>query len=279
MATVILPVSSFSRKIIISEYGAIEPVVPGRADWLSDQLRIDRTDTRFPEAALGMLQKEIALEVGPTLADRIARDGQRIGVVLHRLHMEQLTRHMLSAAIMGKEAKKAMRAFYDLYSIDDDDLDEQSVYREYGRFSRRYFEKISAKSVTKSQDRVRPDCRIWQGVSLPVPRISNIALDAICDLLDQRLAECRIRRLHRLSRQAYIFIYCVRGQRSPAKAAERFKTSPRSVYRALRAVRNRIRDNKRFAAAILPLTDLAFVLPVPPAADHLCAQPAQKAPA
>ena len=49
MATVSLKISRFSRKIIIAEYGYAEPVVPGRADWLSDQLRIDRSDTRFPE--------------------------------------------------------------------------------------------------------------------------------------------------------------------------------------------------------------------------------------
>lgn len=276
MATVFLPLSRFSRKIILAEYGTAEPVVPGRADWLSDQLRIDRRDTRFPDNALAALSATVLLEVPASLADRIAIDGQRTGAVLHRLHIEQLTRHMLSAVIMGGEAKLAMRAFYDMYRIDDDDLDEQSVYREYGRFSRKFFQKISAKSVTKSGNAVRPDCRIWQGVSLPVPRITNAALDAICDLLDERLRECRIRRLTRLTRQAHIFIYCVRGQRTPTKAAERFKVSRRSVYRALRAVRHRMRDNKRFAQVILPLTDLAFVLPAPAALPT--ASPEQRPP-
>lgn len=270
MATVHLRISPLSRKIILSESGGIEPVTPGRADWLSDCLRIDRSDTGFSPAAQAVLRTSLLLDVPPALADRITSGGDRIGMVLHRLHIEMLTRYMLSAAALGKEAKAAMRAFYDLYDLDDDDLDEQSLYREYSRFRKTFFEKITAKSGTKSPLVVQPDSRLWQGVSAASRRISNAALDALCAHLDERLRDCRIRRLARLSRQARIYIYCIRGRRSPRKVAERFGIGKSSAYRALRAVRNRMRDNKQFAAAILPLLDESFVLPAPDEAGHLC---------
>lgn len=273
MATVFLPVSTFSRKILLSEYGGAEPVVPGRADWLSDQLRIDRSDTGFSAAALSALSTGILIEAPARLADRIARDGQRIGIVIHRLHIEQLTKHMLSAALMGVEAKRAMRTFYELYRLDDDDLDEQSVYREYGRFRSNFFRKISAKSGTKSPDDVRPESRIWQGISGESERVSNAVLAALCEILTDRLHLCRIRRLKRLTKQAHIYIWARRGRRRWDDIGKRFGCRRSSVYRALKSVRARIREDKRFARAILPLLDASFVLPAPPPAGNLCCIP------
>lgn len=270
MATVFLPLSDFSRKILLTEYGGAEPLVPGRADWLSDQLRIDRSDTSFSKAALAIVSAGLLLEVPAALADRIARDGQRLGAVIHRIHIELLTRHMVSAVLMGGEAKKAMRAFYDTYQIDDDDLDEQSLYREYGRFSRNFFAKISAKSGTKSPDAVRAESRIWQGISGKQERVSNIVLNDLCNALDVRLHECRIRRVKRLSKQAHIYIWSKRGHRDWRTVGKRFKVQRSSVYRALKAVRKRIREDKRFAKAILPLLETSFVLPAPVPVTHLC---------
>lgn len=273
MATVLLPVTRLSKKIILCEYGGEEPVVPGRADWLSDQLRIDRSDTGFAASVLDALTAGLLLDVPPRLADHIARDGARVGAVLHRLHVEQLTKHMLSAVIMGGEAKKAMRAFYDIYGIDDDDIDEQSVYREYGRFSRRFFQKISARSGTKSTSAVRPESRIWQGISEEKERITNATLNALCEILTDRLQRCRIRRLKRLTRQAHIYIWARRGRRRWDEIGKRFGIRRSSVYRALKSIRMRIRDDKRFARAILPLLDASFVLPDPKPSGHLCTTP------
>lgn len=271
MATVFLPVTPLSRKIILSEHGAAEPVTPGRADWLSDALRIDRSDTGFSPAALAALSTGIVLSVPANLAERIARDSQRLGAVLHRLHIELLTRHMLSAAIMGQEAKAAMRAFYDLYRLDDDDLDEQSLYREYSRFRKSFFQKIDAKSATKSAGVVRPDSRFSQPSPAPAGRVSNAALDALCAAFDDRLRRCRLRWVKRLTRQAYIYIYMIRGQRKADQVATRFRLHRSGVYRALRSVRKRIREDQRFARAILPLLDESFVLPAPAPGGHLCA--------
>lgn len=279
MATVYLPLSSFSRKILLTEYGGEEPVVPGRADWLSDQLRTDRSDTKFSDRVLALMATGIRLEVPAAIADHIATQGHRLGVVIHRNHIEQLTRHMLSAVILGSEAKRAMRAFYDLYDLDDDDLDEQSVYREYGRFSKKFFEKIDAKAATKSAGVVRRDSRIWQGANAQAPRVTNATLESVCAALDERLRELRIRRLKRLTKQAHVYLWYMCGRRRVEKVARTFGIHRSGVYRAIKSVRRRIRSDKAFAGAILPLTDPAFVLPAGAAQPNLCATPPAAAPA
>lgn len=270
MATVFLPTSSFSRKILLVEYGGVEPVVPGRADWLSDQLRIDRSDTGFSTNLLATLTTGLLVEVPAHVADRISLQGTRTGAVLHRLHIEMLTRHMISSVMMGCEAKKAMRNFYDTYGLDDDDLDEQSVYREYGRFSRNFFAKIEAKSGTKSHNAVRPESRIWQGVFAEKDRPSNTHINTLCEAFDTRLRACRIRRVKRLTKQAHIYIWSKRGNRRWDEIGKRFGIQRSSVYRALKSVRKRIREDKAFSRAILPLLDPAFVLPAPGTPVHLC---------
>lgn len=270
MATVYLPLSSFSRKILLAEYGNAEPVTPGRADWLSDMLRIDRSDTRFAEDVTSRIASGIYLNVPPPLADRITQQGLRLGVVLHRNHIEQLTRYMLAGTMGITNAKSAMRAFYDHYGIEDDDMDEQSVYREFSRFKRIFFRTKPAISATKSRGRVLPDSRIWQGVSATPNRISTAELAQICEHFDERLAASRIRRVERLSEQAHIYIWHVRSGRNVPVIAKHFQKHRASVYRAIAAMRRRIRRDRRFAEAILPVLDASFVLPKAAELGHLC---------
>ena len=164
MATVYLPLSSLSRKILVAEYGA-EPIAPGRADWMSDVLRVDRRDTQFQARALELIRSGVLLSVSPALADRVTQQAERLGVVLHRLHIEMLTRIMLAASESGQPAKTAMQCFYDAYDLDEDDLSQESAYREYQRFRKTFFERKQANSAKKNRAVVTPDSRIWQGAS------------------------------------------------------------------------------------------------------------------
>lgn len=278
MATVYLPLSSLSRKILVAEYGA-EPIAPGRADWMSDVLRVDRRDTQFQARALELIRSGVLLSVSPALADRVTQQAERLGVVLHRLHIEMLTRIMLAASESGQPAKTAMQCFYDAYDLDEDDLSQESAYREYQRFRKTFFERKQANSAKKNRAVVTPDSRIWQGASGEKKRPTNTQLDAICDLLDERLRLARIRRLQRLTMQAHLYIYAVVGGRDYKALSRRFSRHPANVYRCMNAVRRRIRFDKAFAAAILPLIEQSAVLPAAPAAAHLCATPPPAVPA
>lgn len=279
MATVHLPISTFSRKILLTEYAGAVPITPGRADWLSDMLRIDRSDTRFPEVVTALMSEVLPINVSAKLADRILQHGPRIGAVIHRHHMEQLTRHMLASSMGIANAKAAMQAFYDHYGIDDDDVSQESVYREFSRFKRTFFSKKSVIPAKKSTDRVRRNSQLWHGMSGHENRLPNAELDAICNYLDEQLAAARIRRRERLCAHAHIYLYSVRGGRSAAVIAKRFKKHPATVYRAMGYIRARIRRDRRFAQAIMPILDPSFVLPAPPPPSHLCPQTPAAAPA
>lgn len=278
MATVYLPLSSLSRKILVAEYGH-EPIVPGRADWLSDVLRVDRRDTQFQARALSAIQTGVLISVSPGLADQIARQCDRLGVVLHRLHIEMLTRIMLAASNSGNAAKTAMQTFYETYNLDDDDLSQESAYREYQRFRRAFFEKKSANSAKKNRHFVLPDSRIWQGTRPEKKTLTNAQLDALCCILDERLQSARIRRLRRLTLQAHLYIYAVLGRRNYQALARKFQRHPANVYRAMNTVRRRIRQDERFAAAILPILNGSIVLPVSESGSNLCTTPPPAAPA
>lgn len=279
MATVLLPVSSFSRKILLTEYAGDLPIAPGRADWLSDMLRVDRTDTRFPSNIVAQMCDELPLSVPAPLADRIARDGQRIGAVIHRHHVEQLTRFMLASSMGVANAKSAMQAFYAHYGLDDDDVSQESVYREFSRFKRTFFRQKPATTAKKSADSVPRNSQLWRGISALDTRIDNATLDALCSHLDDCLAAARIRRRQRLSEWAHMYIYAHRGGRTPDAIAKRFGKHRATVYRAATYVRMRIRRDRRFAKAILPILDDAFVLPRAAAAGHLCIETPAAAPA
>lgn len=279
MATVYLPLSSFSRKILLTEYGFEDPVTPGRADWLSDMLRIDRSDTRFADSVTQQLTSGLHLQVSAALADRIVHQGVAIGAVIHRHHIEQLTRHMLASSMGITNAKASMQAFYEYYGLDDDDVAQESVYREYNRFKRVFFRAKRATTAKKSAVPVRPNSQVWQGFSGIESRISNADLEALCRHLDERLAASRIRRVQRLSEWSRMYIYAVRGGRPPHAIARRFRKHLATVYRAQGYVRLRIRRDRRFAAAILPLLDDSFVLPGEGAGRHICTKTPAAAPA
>lgn len=270
MVLITVRVSPFSRKILLAENGGTMPVAPAKADWLSDVLRIDRRDTNFRLLYIEALTTEIQLEVPERLAAQLHAQGDRIGVVLHRLHLEQLSRHMISARLMQAEVKKALRQFYDYYDISEDDFSEESAYREYQRFRRLFFRENAAKSATKTQPVVTRKSRIWQPEIPESQRPTLTHLRALISHFADLVAEQRYRRHYRLMRQAACYIYTVRGGLSNEKVCKHTGRHRASVFRALAAVRKRMKKDKEFARMLHLVCDESFVLPEAAPADHLC---------
>lgn len=266
-----LPLSSFSAKILATEYGGIQPIIPGRADWLSDVIRIDRTTTRFTTEEEAVVKSGLDIKVPNPLAAQIENQGLRLGVVIHRLHLENLCRHMAACAMRfpGKGyAMSSLRDFYNYYDISDDDFSLESAYREYSRFRKKFL----ANPATNKNRRVLPKSRVWRHRDNDVENINQVGLDALCRVLDQRLEAARIRRRDVLARHAYIYIYAVRGGRDIGEIKRRFKKHRSNVYRAIAHIRQRLKTDKRFARALMPLLDPSFVLPVPEIKADICVE-------
>ncbi len=266
---IFLPLSSFSEKILRTEYEGFQPISPGRADWLADVIRIDRTTTRFTPEEEAVVKSGLEIKVPAQLAAQIQAQGLRLGVVIHRLHLEQLSRHMHACSLRfpGKGlAMSALRDFYAQYSLSDDDFSQESAYREYSRFRKKFL----ANSATNISRTVRPQSRIWQYRDNSVEAINQAALDELCRALDARLEAARIRRREILARHGYIYIYAVRGGRDIGEIKRKFKKHRANIYRALAHIRHRIKTDRKFARAILPLLDPSYVLPPPSGAPHIC---------
>lgn len=266
---IFLPLSSFSAKIILTEYGTTQPITPGRADWLSDIIRIDRSSTRFTAEEESVIVTGLQMSVPDSLAEQIKSQGLRLGIVIHRLHIENLSRHMAACAMRFPSkglAMAALRDFYDHYNISDDDFALESAYREYSRFRKKFL----ANPATNKTHRVLPESRVWQHRDNTVENINQVGLDALCRVLDTRLVNARIRRHKVLARQAYIYIYAVRGGRDIAEISRRFKVHRANVYRAIQRIRLRLKSDRVFQKAIGPLLDTSFVLPAPLSGIDIC---------
>lgn len=279
MATVHLPLSAFSRKILLAEYGGAEPLEPGRADWLSDMLRIDRRDSGFQQRAVDALRTSLAINLPHALAEKVLEQGERIGVVIHRQHIEMLTRAMLAAATAGGQAKTAMLDFYNTYGIDDDDLEADTLYREYQRFRKKILRNIAAKSAKKTAGVVLRDSRISQATETRRRRWNQEELDAVCALVEPRLCSARIRYRKRITFATHLYIYSALGGRDVPTIARRFRRHIANVYRALANVRARMRRDLKYARAIRPLLDPVGVLPLVDNARHICSDSPQTVPA
>jgi hypothetical protein len=268
---IFLPLSSFSAKIILTEYGSKQPITPGRADWLSDVIRIDRSQTRFTLEEESVIGSGIQVKVPGLIAEQIKSQGLRLGIVIHRLHLENLSRHMVACAMRFPSkglAMSALRDFYTHYGISDDDFSLESAYREYSRFRKKFF----ANPATNKTARVLSDSRIWQRRDNTVNHINHEGLDALCRILDTRLESSRIRRHKVLARQAYIFIYAVRGGRDIGEISRRFKVHRANVYRAIARIKSRLRQDRHFSRVLSPIIDPLFVLPAAPMDPDICTE-------
>lgn len=258
---IVLPLTSLSAKIIHAEYGHAQVINPGRADWLTDVLHIDRVGARFTESEMAQVQSGLLLNVPHALGQRIQLHGHQLGAIIHRLHIEQIARHMLSCAVIKPlSATAALQWYYDHYQLSDDDLNTESMYREYSRFKK----KMLAKNAKKTQPNVRPDSRVWQTDKQAAVKLNFETLDRFCSVLDQALIAARIRRRKVIGLHAHMYIYAVKGNRDISTIARRFKRHPANVYRALAHVRKRMKADERFSQAIKAVISPDFVLPPPP---------------
>lgn len=270
MVTVQIRVSPFSRKILLTEFGGAEPVRPAKADWLADVLHIDRRHTNFRQRYFDALTTTIHIDLVDAAAERLRYQGNRLGVVLHRLHIEQLSRHMVAAKLIGSEAKEAMLIFYQHYGLDDDDFSMDSAYREYQRFQRTFFREKHTKSAKKSAPVVLRFSRILQGEHVASERPTIGYLNALSEYLEQELSRQPYRSRLRMLQQAVCYIYCVRGSMKPTEVARRTKRHLANVYKAIRATRRRMKKDVAFARLVREICSESFVLPAPAAAGHLC---------
>lgn len=134
MTEVIIPVSSFSRKIIETEHGTTSPLTLQSRDLLYKQLCYDSAEPRSSfGTARKILNDAITLKVSDKLAKQIKRKGPRIGMILYAVHVDMMCRYALAQMKVGVGKTEAINNFYFDYDIDDEDFAFPSAYKRLQR--------------------------------------------------------------------------------------------------------------------------------------------------
>ena len=130
MVLVSLPISSFSKKIILADYGQA-PIQLGKGDDLLYLLCCRRPQGKDDPVSV-RLSDRLEFLVSEQVAKCVK--ARTTGWVLHQMHLHRLCTHVQSALLSGGTAEGAIDIFYQAYGLGDDDFSYESAYKRWQRF-------------------------------------------------------------------------------------------------------------------------------------------------
>jgi hypothetical protein len=142
MKIVNLKISPLSKKILLAEYPAHEPsstIVAGSHTLLYRQLmaqlplRRQRTD---------VLTDVISVAVA-NCPDLCHDDLMMIGLMIHQEHRYASMRWIQATVAAGETASHGIRTFFDHYELEDEDLNYETVFRQWQRYVRKNTDLLS----------------------------------------------------------------------------------------------------------------------------------------
>lgn len=137
MKSITIPVAPLSRKIILTEHGGQEPVRLGKRDLLHEQLRYKQPEDAYLERQQEALTSAITFQVNRNLYEHLSPRRSKTGYHLYKLHKEQLFRFVHAQVNAKEKALYAIRTFYQIYQITEDDLAEETAYRLWKKWKTR----------------------------------------------------------------------------------------------------------------------------------------------
>ncbi|HNQ31624.1 MAG TPA: hypothetical protein PKJ68_04035 [Candidatus Woesebacteria bacterium] len=140
-----LPVSRLSKKMLLSEYPCDERtalIKAGAHTLLCRQLRMKYRDKYQHLRTHELLVDSVKISAPqmPPLSDAARA---MIGYMVHQEHRMSIMRWIESAVILGHTASEGIRTFFERYDLDDDDLNYESVFRQWQRHKRRIMQDVS----------------------------------------------------------------------------------------------------------------------------------------
>jgi len=136
-----IKVHPMSKRILEAEYGA-QPLSISRHDILFSYLCFRPMDDRMSyHRARLFLTSRILIDVNDKLAYHIARDLDRIGLTLFKLHKDLMCRHAAAAVQNGQVARKAILAWLEMHGIEEDEFGLETAYKKWQRFQWKLEEK------------------------------------------------------------------------------------------------------------------------------------------
>ncbi len=134
MKEITLPVHPITRRMLLHEADGIEPVVLRNHDPLFGIFTVRRL--RADRQNLQGLSANIAVKVDDAIARHCIEHAAAIGITLYRLHKDIMCRYVQSSILNGVPALHALRQFYYLHQITEDDYQEESAWKAWMRWSK-----------------------------------------------------------------------------------------------------------------------------------------------
>lgn len=172
------------------------------------------------------------------------------GILIHRLHLDQMMRHVWTCSLGKIPATAAIKSFFDIYDLCDDDYSIESAYRSWQRFRTDFDKVFSEKSVQKAANHVRAVGRPADSVKT---KLSDTELDDMAREICTRLRFSRPNTPAYLFRQVMMHVYSTVGGRSTEYIARRFGRSIRRVNVGKRRIEGYLAYDEGFALCFRPI--------------------------
>ena len=250
MKQIILPLHPFSRAILTAEHGP-EPLIIRQHDVLFAQLSLRRVRPRGSMLQIRQtLTTGAALLLDDDLAAHVIPHAYHVGVCLFRLHKETMCRYVHACNLNGVPALQAIRQFYALHQVTEDDYQEESAWKAWQRWAKTRKKKphFSTQKTGKASVIMSEKRRLRAKSCTPIQPLTLSMSDISAELAASRFLAAYTNLFRRqpkhIAHHARIYFYMVCEGMSSRDVARKLGVKQWAAAYARRAMEARARHNK-----------------------------------
>jgi len=145
MPIIQLKVSRLTKKIMLQRYAGQEPFVINRRDDYNNYLQFQpfRLNPLAIKKVNNQLTEQVAVKISHDLFKRLRNRPRRlkVGEYLHKLNQGTINEFVKAQVIVGQTAMSALKSFFDINQIDEDDYSLEAAYKSWQRYKKDFLEK------------------------------------------------------------------------------------------------------------------------------------------
>jgi hypothetical protein len=243
-----------TKAILLSEHGGIEPIIIRQHDVLFGMLTLKRFK---PRSTMLQISHTLTATISILLDEDIARhaisESYHVGFYLFKLHKETMCRYIQASALNGRPSMDAIRQYYFLQGITEDDYQEESAWKAWMRWSKSRRKKpiFSKQNPDKAGVVLCEKRRARAKLSAPLRPLTLTLSEANIELATARFmsAYSGIFRStpRRLEKHVRVYYYMTVYHMSSYEVARKLQVKPWSAWYAKCAVEEKARRNKAIA--------------------------------
>ena len=225
---ILIPVSPFVRKLIVSKFGA-EPIELKASDSLTGELTCTKPgDYAKIEKTRATLTTKIELDLTPLIARQVGKRPHRVGLRLEDFYREKLNEYVAAKTEGTVSATVAIAQWCAAHDVEIDvDISFDALYKDWQRYKLEKNEK-NMQNIHRQKSRiVRRGGEKTARFSSLLQLFSDAELDAVivhyADTNSVYFLTTRGVALRKLKRQLQLYVYRCIGNRTPQYICQKFK--------------------------------------------------------